>query len=47
MSTKEIFNPTLLGSIEVKNRFVRSATNDVNAENHMPTQAILDKYRNL
>ncbi|MGQ1910735.1 NADH:flavin oxidoreductase [Marinifilum sp. RC60d5] len=47
MNTKEAFKPAILGKIEVKNRFVRSATNDPNAENFMPNQAIFDKYEDL
>lgn len=47
MNAKEVFNTTLLGGIEVKNRFIRSATNDPNAENFIPNKAIFDKYEDL
>ena len=43
-----LFSPTTLGSLELKNRLVRSATYDAKAdENGQPTQVYLDFYRRL
>ena len=47
MYTKEVFSTTVLGGIEVKNRFVRSATSDPNAENFVPNKTIFEKYEDL
>ncbi|MRT92900.1 NADH:flavin oxidoreductase [Ancylomarina sp. 16SWW S1-10-2] len=47
MNSKEAFKPALIGGIELKNRFVRSATSDPIAENNAPSQEIINKYEKL
>ena len=47
MSKKNIFEPAIIGGIEVKNRIFRSATYGAHATENKPSSKMIEVYENL